>query len=302
MHSFDETLLAQFEESLVATGLATTTVVNYTADLRCFVRWLESQPSPNGGLLGVQTEDLQLYQGIMGENGRTTSTINRRVHALRKFYECARAGGWIATNPARDVQPLSQQQITPPRALTGEEAQALVDAIHGVARSSLFKRDYAIVLLLIGTGVKVSELAELQLEDVEFLGGGGYLLVGQHRRDGGRYVPLSSTVCDALKEYLQVRPRVPDVHHLFLSQGGRPLSTRRTQGLVQTYARAAHLEGVTAQVLRDTFALTMLEATEDASLVAELLGHRQVETTIQRYLTGTDEVGSLSQALEPTEV
>ena len=295
MHNFDENLLAQFEESLVRTGLATATVVNYMADLRCFARWLEVQLSPNGGLLGVQTEDLQCYQGSLGREGRTASTINRRVHAIRKFYELTLAGGWIATNPARDVQPLPRPEATPPRALTGEEVQALADAIHDVARSSLLKRDYAIVLLLMGTGVKVSELVELQLEDVEFLEGGGYLLVGQHLRDGGRYVPLSSTVCDALKGYLPVRPRVPGVHHLFLSQGGRPLSTRRAQGLIQTYARAAHLEGVTAQVLRDTFALTMLEATEDASLVAELLGHRQVETTIQRYLAESDELGLLPQ-------
>jgi site-specific recombinase XerD len=56
------------------------------------------------------------------------------------------------------------------------------------------------------------------------------------------------------------------------------------QSLLHTYARTAHLEGVTAQVLRDTFALTMLEATEDVGLVAGFLGHRRVETTVQRYL------------------
>jgi len=284
MYSLDEILLTQFEESLVRTDLAATTVVNYMADLRCFARWLENQLSPNGGLLGVQTEDIQRYQESMGGEGRTLSTINRRVHALRKFYEFARTEGWMAANPARDVWPLPRPKLVPPRALTDEETRALLDAIRSAARSSLLKRDYAIILLLLGTGVKVSELVELQLEDVEFLGEAGYLLVGQCRRDGGRYVSLSPAVCEALKEYLQVRPSIPGVHHLFLSQGGRPLSPRRVQGLVQTYAQAVHLEGVTAQVLRDTFALTMLEATGDVSLVAELLGHRRVETTAQRYL------------------
>lgn len=284
MYSFDESLLAQFEESLVRTALAATTVVNYMADLRCFAQWLERQPSPNGGLLGVQTEDIQRYQESMGGDGRTSSTINRRVHAIRKFYEFVVAEDWLATNPARDVHLLPRPECTPPRVLADHEARTLIEAIHNVARSSLLKRDYAIVLLLLGAGVKVSELAGLQLEDVEFLGGAGYLLVGQHRRDGGRYIPLSPTVCEALKEYLHVRPRAPGVGHLFLSQGGRPLSPRRVQGLVQTYAQAAHLEGVTAQVLRDTFALLVLEATEDASLVAGFLGHRRVETTVQRYL------------------
>jgi site-specific recombinase XerD len=285
MHNeFDENLLAKFEESLVRTGLAATTVVNYMADLRCFARWLADQPSPNGGLLGVQTEDIQSYQKSMGEEGRTPSTINRRVHTIRKFYGFVMVEDWMATNPARDVYLLSRPEYPPPRALTNGETQALLDAIHSAARSSLLKRDYAIVLLLLGAGVRVGELVELQLEDVEFLGGVGYLLVGQQRRDGGRYIPLSVAVCDALKEYLHVRPRIPAVHSLFLSQGGRPLSPRRVQSLLHTYARTAHLEGVTAQVLRDTFALTMLEATEDVGLVAGFLGHRRVETTVQRYL------------------
>jgi len=286
MHSFDESLLAQFEQSLVRTGLAAATVVNYMADLYCFAHYLEGQLSPNGGLLGVQTEDIQRYREVMGGEGRTSSTINRRVHAIRKFYEFAMAEDWMATNPARDVHLLARPERTPPRALTDDETRALIDAVQGAARSSLLKRDYAIVLLLLGAGVKVSELVELQLEDVEFLGSAGYLLVGQRRRDGGRYIPLSPAVCEAVKEYLQVRPRAPGVYTLFLSQGGRSLSPRRVQGLVQSYARAAHLEGVTAQVLRDTFALTMLEATEDVSLVAEFLGHRRVETTVQRYLDG----------------
>jgi site-specific recombinase XerD len=284
MHSFDETLLDQFEQSLVRTGLAVTTVVNYAADLRCFAHWVGGQPTPNGGLLGVQTEDVERYREIMAGEGRTASTINRRVHAIRKFYEFAMAEEWMGTNPAQDVLSLPRSVRSAPRALTEAEARALLDAIRDVARSSLLKRDYAIVLLLMGAGVKVSELVELQLEDVEFLGSDGYLLVGDRRRDGGRYIPLSTAVCDALKEYLQVRPRVPGMHYLFLSQGGRPLSSRRVQGLVQNYARVANLEGVTSQVLRDTYALTMLEATEDVSLVAGFLGHRRVETTIQRYV------------------
>lgn len=285
MHNkFDENLLAQFEESLVRTGLAASTVVNYVADLRCLVRWLEDQLSPNGGLLGVQTEDIHRYRESMGGEGRTSSTINRRVHAIRKFYEFAMAEDWVATNPARDVYLLPQQECTPPRALTEDETRALLNAIQSVGRSSLLRRDYALILLLLGTGVKVSEMVELQLEDVEFLGDTGYLLVGQRHRDGGRYIPLSLAVCEALREYLQVRPRSPGVHCLFLSQGGRSLSPRRVQSLVRDYARAAHLEGVTAQVLRDTFALTMLEATQDVSMVAEFLGHRRVETTVQRYL------------------
>jgi site-specific recombinase XerD len=281
---FDENLLAKFEESLVRTGLAATTVVNYMADLRSFARWLAHRPSPNGGLLGVQTEDIQSYQENMGGEGRTSSTINRRVHAIRKFYEFVLVEEWMVTNPARDVSCLSRPERSAPRALTNSETQAFLETIRTTARSSLIKRDYAMVVLLLGTGVRVSELVELQLDDVEFIGEAGYLLVGHHRRDGGRYIPLSAAVCEALKEYVEVRPRSPGAQCFFLSQGGRPLSPRRVQGLVQRYAQTTGLKGVTAQVLRDTFALTMLTATEDVALVAEFLGHRRVETTVQRYL------------------
>ena len=284
MHTLDELLLARFEESLVRTGLAATTVVNYMADLHSFARWLAGQPSPNGRLLGAQAEDVQRYQARMRQKGQAPSTINRRLHTIRKFYELAMTDGWVAINPARHVRSVPRSVVAPPRALTDAEARALLDAIRSVARCSLLKRDYGIVVLLLGTGVRVSELVELQLGDVEFLGEGGYLLVGQRRIDGGRYIPLSREVCEGLKRYLQVRPRVMTMHHLFLSQGGRPLSPRTVQGLVQSYARAAGLKGVTPRVLRDTFALAMLEATEDVSLVAALLGHRRVKTTVERYL------------------
>ena len=284
MHTLDEILLARFEESLVRTGLAVRTVVNYMADLRCFARWLADQPSPDGGLLGVRVEDVQRYQARMCEKGQAPSTINRRVHTIRKFYELAMTDGWVATNPACHVRSLPRTVLASPRALTDAEAGALLHAIRSVARSSLLDRDYAIMLLLLGTGVRVSELVELQLEDVEFLEEGGYVLVGQRRMDGGRYVPLSPWVCEGLKRYLQVRPRALTVHYLFLSQGGYPLSPRTVQGLVQNYSRAAGLKGVTPRVLRDTFALAMLEATEDVSLVAALLGHRRVKTTVERYL------------------
>jgi len=278
----------------VRTGLAATTVVNYMADLRCFAGWLADQPSLNGGLAGAQAEDIESYQAHMQEKGQAPSTINRRVHTIRKFYELAMTEGWVSINPACDVHLLPRSVLALLRALTDGEAAALLHAVRSVARSSLLSRDYAILLLLLGTGARVSELVELQLEDVEFLGERGYLLVGERRIDGGRYIPLSSEVCEGLKRYLRVRPRAPMVHHLFLSQGRRPLSPRTVQALVQNYARAAGLIGVTPRVLRDTFALAVLEATEDVSLVAELLGHRRVKTTVERYVN--------NQAGEPPQI
>jgi site-specific recombinase XerD len=99
-----------------------------------------------------------------------------------------------------------------------------------------------------------------------------------------RCIPLNAPACQALQEYLRVRPPSPGVKHLFLSQEGNSISTRTVQRLINIHTRAADLTDISAQTLRYTFATSMLEETSDVTTVANLLGHRSVETTL-RYIS-----------------
>jgi len=289
-----EELLTRFEEHLARLALASTTIVNYLADLRTFARWHTGVGEEASSLLKLTPDDIREYRRHMQTNeGWTPATINRRLQAVRKFYSFAMETGLTENNPASEVRLIPRPRPSPPRALASEEVAGLLQAVQE-GRPSLIKRDYAIVQLLLQTGIKLGELTRLRLSDVRLQGNGeGMLLVGggNHREGNGnrrRQVPLSSLACAALRDYLRIRPPSTSTENLFLSQEGNCISKRTVQRLIRVYTQSAGLEGVSAHALRHTFAVSTLADTGDISLVSRLLGHRCMETTA-KYLTTRDQ-------------
>lgn len=278
----DNDLLARFEKYLLRLGLSPATVVNYLADMRGVARWcVESGRSCS--LLNLTADEVQIYcQHLRTEKGLSPATVNRHLQAIRKFCDFARQANLMESNPAADVRPI-QAPPTSRRALDAYEIARLLEAAQA-GRPSLVKRDYAIIQLLLQTGIKVGELTELQLADIELTDSKGTLTVKGNGGNSHRRIPLNALACQALQEYLQVRPPSPGIKHLFLSQEGHSISARTVQRLVNVYTRAADLAGVSAHTLRYTFAMSMLEETGDVATVANLLGHRNVETTL-RYIS-----------------
>lgn len=284
-----EELFTRFEEHLARLALASTTIVNYLADLKTFARWHADAKGAAYSLLELTPDDIREYRCHMQTNEEwAPATINRRLQAVRKFYSFAMETGLTESNPASEVQLIPRPGPNLPRALTPEEVTSLLQAVQG-GRPSLVKRDYAIIQLLLQTGIKLGELTRLRLSDVQLQGDGeGSLLVGEGDGNKGRQVPLSSLACAALRDYLRVRPPSASTENLFLSQEGSCISKRTVQRLIRVYTKAAGLEDVSAHVLRHTFAVSTLEDTEDLSLVARLLGHRCLETTA-KYLAARDQ-------------
>ena len=275
--TMDDRLLIRFREYLQASALAPRTVANYLADVRTFIRWYAAA---NGGaaLSDLTAEDIEEYCRYMGnDEGWGPSTVNRRLQAVRKFCSFAVKVGLMEDNPAAEVR-LREVRPTAPRSLGPDEVERLLEAVRG-KRPNLVKRDYAIIRLLLATGIKVGELVDLRLSDIRLGEDGGELTVGSDRR----CIPLDAATCAALRDYLRVRPASPGDGNLFLSQEGRPISRRTVQRLVSAYAAEAGLKGVSPRVLRHTCAKSMLEETGDLATVARLLGHRSLETTA-RYL------------------
>lgn len=284
-----EELLTQFEEYLTRLALASSTIVNYLTDLRAFARWHVEAKGSAVSLLELTPEDIREYRRHMQtcENW-SPATINRRLQAIRKFYHFTTEKGLTENNPASEVRLIPTSRPNPPRILAPDEVARLLEAVQG-GRPSLVKRDYAILQLLLQTGIKLGELTELRLSDVQLWGNGeGLLLVGEGDGHGGRQIPLNSVACAALQEYLEVRPSSAVSDKLFLSQDGNRISKRTVQRLVSLYAEAAGLEDVSTYVLRHTFAVSTLADTGDVSLVARLLGHRCRETTA-KYLPACEQ-------------
>jgi integrase/recombinase XerD len=278
-----EALLAQFEEHLVFTQLSPLTVVNYLADLRSLVRWGVDRIGSDFSLDTLSPNIIRAYRSHLLEEKRCAiATVNRRLQALRKFCAFAVKAGIMTSSPAEGVQLVQSKGTAPVTPLTAEQIEELIQ-VSGDERSSLARRDAAILMLLLHTGLRVNELEKLCLDDVHFDHPGTHLTVKDGRHGEARKVPLEGGLPNALYEYLRVRPNVEGEAHLFLSREGRPLSTRSVQRIVSARAQAAGLEGVSPQTLRRTYASRLLVTTGDLALVSQRLGHQNLATTT-RYL------------------
>jgi integrase/recombinase XerC len=278
-----ETLLAQFEEHLVLTQLSPLTVVNYLSDLRTLVRWGVDRVGPDFSLAALTPNAIRAYRShLLEEKLCAAATVNRRLQSVRKFCAFAMQSGLMAYNPSEGIQLVQAEGGAPIKPLTGEQIEVLIQAA-STEQSSLARRDVAILLFLLHTGLRVNELVELRLDNVEFDHPGTYLVVKDGRHAESRRIPLEGEVRRVLHEYLLVRPNVKGENHLFLSREGRPLSMRSVQRVVSDRAQAAGLEGVSAQTLRRTYASRLLATTGDLVLVAERLGHQSLGTTT-RYM------------------
>jgi site-specific recombinase XerD len=153
-----------------------------------------------------------------------------------------------------------------------------VDRLIRMAERSGKKRDLALLQVLRHTGLRVEEVCDLRLDDIEISERKGLLTVRRGKGAKYRTIPLNADVRYALGVYLAVRPRVDD-DHLFIGQRGRGLSEQAVWYLVTKYARQAGLEDVSPHTLRHSFGKQLLDATKDLVAVAALLGHEKLETT-----------------------
>ena len=271
-------LIQDFESHLERIELAPTTIRNYAADVRGMMRWMHEQQ--NGSTPQVpDAHAFNTYRAHLIENtDQSPATINRRLQALRVFGRFLQEAGFVRQNPAHGLQLLTNlNEESAPRVLDQDEVAQLIVAVRAGASRRLMRRDYAIVQLMLQAGLRVNEVAQLQIQDIVSTSSGLRLVIQGTAEHHFRQVPLNETLARALREYLQVRPQLPDVSAVFVSQQGRPLSTRSIQRLVEAYAKAAQLEDVSAYSLRHTCAKKLLDENSPEQ-VAIWLGHKSVES------------------------
>jgi len=295
----DQEWLAQFEHYLLASDLAPVTVSNYLADLQAFARWLRQRAEGQASLLSISPADVQDYCAYLQMTQQLSPvTINRRLQAIRKFAKFALVNGLAETNPTAGLKRLREERAYWDRVLSPDEVTRLIETVQN-GRRSLVKRDLAIVLLVLQAGLKVGELVNLRVADLELSAEGGAITVRRQARGRRRTIILPPEVCSALRAYLRVRLAPPTVAHFFLSQQGTPISARSVQRLIREHAAAAGLGEVSASTLRRTYARIVWKTTGDLSQVADALGHTRLKSTI-RYIASlledTSEVKEKSSA------
>jgi site-specific recombinase XerD len=265
---------ADFLTELSREEIAATTIRSYHSDLAHFARWFEGSTGEAFTAAAVTPTDLRDYRShLVGVERRQPATVNRRLAALRRFFLWAKAAGRCTEVPTDGVKGVPASPRSP-KSLEKRE----VDRLIRMAERSGKKRDLALLQVLRHTGLRVGELCDLRLADIDLSERKGTLTVRQGKGAKHRTVPLNADVRHALGVYLAVRPRTDD-DHCFLGQRGRGLSEQAVWYLVTKYARQAGLEDVSPHTLRHSFGKQLLDATKDLVAVAALLGHEKLETT-----------------------
>jgi site-specific recombinase XerD len=281
----DDELLAKFEENLSQRALSSSTIVNYLADLRAFKNWVNRQNSTDLSLLSINQQHIRLYRHYLAQElHRAPSTTNRHMMSLRKFYIFATDLGFVPTDPTAGVALVTDTRQTSPRVLSAENIDAMLRSAQNGSRAGLVRRDVAILQLLLCTGLRISEVVDLRTNDLIFENPGVRLQINTGL-DHCRHIPVPKELVTVLVDYLNLRPKTGN-SHFFLNQDGGQISKRTVQRIVSDCAKNAGLKGVSAQVLRRTYAQQLFDKTQDLPLVSKRLGHQNVAIT-EQYLAVT---------------
>jgi len=284
--------LLRYADYLAESGLSELTVKNYVADLRHLSSWMAR--NDGGALLTLSGEGIEAYRvDLVAGSAHPPATVNRRLQAIRKFFRYALESGLVGVDPTLGIKLLPQSRSEGPRGLEGSEVERLLGAVRQ-GSSRLARRDYAIIQVMLQTGIRVGELVRLKLSDVQLSGKRRLLRIRGEGGTGAREVPLNSSARRAVREYLTERADAAS-DHVFLSVKGEALSARSVQRLVGTYARAAGLENVTTYTLRQTYGQQLLRDTGDLSLVARLMGHKRLETAVKYTLPAQEDLTDVAE-------
>jgi integrase/recombinase XerD len=277
------------------------TLAAYRRDLSAYVRWLAAQ-----GLAAERAgeADVQRWVGARRAAGDAASSITRSLVAVRTFHRFCVEEGRAAADPAAHVA-APRKPASLPRALTEAQVTTLLDAVIG--NEPLHRRDRAILEVLYGTGMRVSELCGLSLGDLDADAGLARVL-GKGAKE--RVVPLGRLARAALGEWLSpggrgaLEParwaRRGDADAVFLNRRGGRLSRQGAWGVVRHYGDRVGLRDLlTPHVLRHSCATHMIEHGADIRIVQELLGHASVSTTQIYTRVSPERLRSVYEAAHP---
>jgi site-specific recombinase XerD len=268
-------VLEQWLTHLDAQGKSPHTIAAYRRALNHFTQWqvlLFTEEADWSVIIPRDIRDWKSYQTQVEK--AAPGTINQRLTALSRFYQWAVTQDLIKDDPTVGVQVVRQKKPAP-KALSEADLRRLLRAVH--ASDNL--RDIAIIEVLVGTGIRVGELLDLQMGDITLRQRSGILIVREGKHDSYREIPLIREVRQALENYL-TQPSAADEVHAPLWQGIHGYLTHRSTILriLKRYAYQAKIGDITPHQLRHTFATRYLAANpDDLRGLAALLGHHSLD-------------------------
>lgn len=267
----------EFVAYLVAErGSSPNTVDAYERDLGRYVRFLHERGV--GDVEDVTRGDVEAFVAEFAELDYAASSADRALSVVRSMHAFLLAEDLTTRNPTRDV-PAPKQPARLPHVLSIEQARALLEQPFAPTASA--QRDRAMLEVLYGCGLRVSELCGLDLRFV-MADEGLVRVLGKGSKE--RVVPLLGAAASALKEYVRVwRPQLVRVGRpedaVFLNRRGGRLSRQTVHAVCERYGRLVGIEGLHPHTLRHSYATHLVEGGADLRVVQELLGHANIATT-----------------------
>lgn len=275
-------LINQYINYLLKSGKSQNTAIAYKKDLEQFAGYLASLEKTD--IRELKKEDIDGFIKKILSDNYTKKSASRKLNSIRSFFRYLKNEGIINQNPALEVShPKYTQQ--PPRVLTKLEYRALRD----FAKNN--PRIYAMIEILLQTGIKISELANLKIDDIK----DNYLVV----KTGNQYreVPLNKSAKKAIDAYLKTKNSPKSNDYLFTTKTNKPMIVRNIRQIISRCFQEVEIGNATVNDLRNTFIVHQLSAGVSAEYVAKIVGHKRLSST-ERYLSLVASRGEKKQKLE----
>jgi site-specific recombinase XerD len=266
--SFD-TALEKFRNHLKSHNRSSATSVAYSSDLTQLKRHLESHRITQATT--VSAEHLEAYIADLQTQNYTPKSVSRKINSLKTFFSFLHSQNLIPHNPSHSLTH-PKYETKPPRILNPQEIKNLRDAARLDIRIS------AIIELLLQTGMRISELANIHLDDVKK----NDLYIRSAENNPSRTIGINKAAAAAIQNYSSLRPKVAD-SHLFVTKTGRPLLIRNIRTAIDRYFKKADIKNAKVNDLRHSFIAHQLKNGVHPNIVHKHIGHRRLSST-QKYL------------------
>jgi integrase/recombinase XerD len=264
-----------FINKLESDGKSESTIVAYNKDIEQLVKFAKKIDVED--ISDLRAEHIEKFMESLLQEGYTAKTVSRKTNAARTFIKYAYEEKHIKEDFSNSLKH-PKFDVKAPRFLSKLEYRALRDA----AKDDL--RSYAMIEVLLQTGVTISELSGIKNKHIEINGEKGNLFIPKVNGKDARNIPLNKAVVEAINEYInKERPNNENAEYLFITKTGRPLLVRNIRSTIDRYFKIAGVENVKVNDLRHTFISQHLQNGVSLVYLSKIVGHKRISTT-ERYL------------------
>ncbi len=262
-------LLPKFIKDLEEKSRSPSTILAYRADLEQLIVFLREKDKALAN--DAESSDIEDFRDSLLDQKYTPKSVSRKLNAIKTFYRWLISEKQITEDVSADV---AHPKIEPsvPKFLSPLEYRALRDVVREDIRIA------AIIELILQTGMRISEVANLKTANV----GREKIKIEAYATQPERTIPFNKPAKEALNKYFEIRPKT-DSPYTFVSKNGNPLAVRNIRAAVDRYMQKAEIPAYSVNDLRTTFIIENLKAGVDLILLSQAVGHKRLSTT-ERYL------------------